>query len=354
MALKKFFIFLFVCLSSGELWALPYIPGCPLHESCVRALKQEQRERQRQLRQKESPGQNGEDSTPVLDENGNPIIPKKPIGLIFGFQFSAGDFNDKTKDYFSLRPSIGYMTNIVGLDLFAFGFYTLSLNDPGLSPVHKTEPLPMMQWGGFELMLGHTFDLSDLFSLGFTLDNQNQFNFMPDYSSGAAINRRNTYFPFAILEPELQLGLNLDSGNLRLTNSFPFNYVDDKSLDYEIALAYEWSFGFSVSLGAEWWNIWEEATVGGLGFEFGDLELILSYWHGPFFASLSFDADNEFKGFDLNPYFAYTFKKVTFFFSLVLTNLGNQKTMEEARLDVIQGTSDVTSIIPSIGVKLRI
>lgn len=340
MVMKKLFLLLFACSAAAESWALPYIPGCPLHESCVRALKQEQRARQRQLRQKESPEMSGDEDA--------------PLGLVFGFQFDGGDFGDKTGDYLSLRPSLGYITSIAGFDLFAFGFYTLSLDDPGLSPVHKTEALSTMHRGGVELSLGYTFDLNDILSLGLSLDSQNQFNFTPDTSLEGQLAGRDSFLSFSLLEPALDAALSLDSGSLRLTNSFPFGYADSKSLDYKLTLSFDWAAGFGAAASAEWWNLWEEETEALQGFEFGGVELTLSYWRGAFFASLTAGADGAFTSFDIEPYCAYSFGKLTLFASVVMNNLGEGKSAEETRLDAIQGKRDVTSVIPSIGVKIRI
>jgi len=37
---RIYFLLFFMGIGAASAFALPYIPGCPLHDSCVRALKQ--------------------------------------------------------------------------------------------------------------------------------------------------------------------------------------------------------------------------------------------------------------------------------------------------------------------------
>jgi hypothetical protein len=350
--MKYFLLFFFfialISLGAVSAFALPYIPGCPLHESCVRALKKEQRDRQREQRQRESPdAQRDEDD----DEDGEI---KKPLGIILGFQVGLGDFNDKTNDYINLRSSLAYLNSFGNLDLFASVFYSLALDDPGLSPVNKTEKLPTRNRGGFDVNLGYTFDLSERFTLTAEIDNQLQFDFNPDanslYSNGKVLS-------YAELEPLLKIGCDLEFGDISLSNSFPFSYIDDKALDYTISLAFNADIGLGITLSGQFWNLWvdknSEYGQTNPSFQYGETELILNFWRGAFFASVTLTADSDFEKFGAEPFLSYRIKKTTIFVSVLFSNLGAAGTDDELRLNKIQGKRDVTSVIPSIGVKFR-
>jgi len=352
--MRQFFSFLILMLINAvSLFALPYIPGCPLHESCVRALKQEQRERQREQRRRESPdaAQNEEDEN---DEESESKAVKKPLGIILGFQIDLGDFNDKKNDYINLRPSIAYMKGFGNFDIFASVFYTLSLDDPGLTPVGKDENLPIRNRGGIEASAGYTFDLSERFTLTPELDNQLQFDFNPDanslYSNGKVL-------AYAVLEPLLKLGCDLEFGDISLSNSFPFSYADDMALDYTVSVSFNALIGFGVILSSQFWNLWvdKDSDYGksNPGFQYGETELIINFWRGAFFASLALTADSSFQKFSVNPYLSYRIKKFTIFAGVLFSNLGDAGTYDEIRLNKIQGKRDVSSVIHSIGAKFR-
>ncbi|MDR2575421.1 MAG: hypothetical protein LBC52_03160 [Treponema sp.] len=347
-----FFIFVFIALMSlgaTSAFALPYIPGCPLHDSCVRTLKKEQRDRQREQRQRESPdAQKDEDDD---DEDGEV---KKPLGIILGFQVGFGDFNDKTNDYFNLRPSIAYLNSFGNFDFFAGVFYSLSLDDPGLSSVKKDEKLPTRNRGGIDVNIGYTFDLSERFTLTAEIDNQLQFDFNPDanslYSNGKVLS-------YAELEPLTRIGYDLEFGDISLSNSFPFSYADDMALDYTVSLSFNANIGFGLTLSSQFWNLWvdKDSEYGQTnpGFQYGETELILNFWRGAFFASVTLTADSDFEKFGVEPFLSYRIKKITIFASVLFSNLGASGTDDELRLNKIQGKRDVTSVIPTIGVKLR-
>ena len=335
-------------------WALPYIPGCPLHDSCVRAFKQEQRHRQREQRQRESPDAAREEDETEEGEDGEMVPVKRPLGIIVGFQMDLGDWNDRKNDYINLRPSIAYMNGFGNLDIFASAFFTLSLDDPGLAPVTKDEKLRTMSRGGIQANLAYTFDLSERFTLTPAIDNQNQFDFTPDvnslYSNGKVLS-------YSVLEPSLRLGYDIEIGDLSLTNSFPFSYTGDLALDYTISLSLNFLFGFGITLTSQFWDLWvdPDSEYGQTEpeFKYGETELVLSYWRGPFFASLALSADSDFKQFSIEPYVSYRIKKVSLFLSVLFTNLGASGTDEEIRLNAIQGKRDVSGVIPSIGMKYR-
>jgi len=351
------FILIFLTALMGAP-ALPYIPGCPLHESCVRAFKQEQRQRQREQRQRESPDASVEldDETEGEDdgEGGETKPVKKPLGIIMGYQMDMGDFNNKKNDYINMRPSMAYLNGFGNLDIFASVFYTLSLDDPGLSPAGRDEKLNTMSRGGVQMNAGYTFDLSERFTLTPELDNQLQFDFMPDanslYSNGKVLSN-------AVLEPALRLGCDIEVGDLTVTNSFPFAYAGDMALDYTVAATFNALLGFGVTLSCDLWNLWvDPASEYGQtnpGFQYGGTDLTFNYWRGPLFASLTFTADGAFQKFSVEPYVSYRIKNISLFAGIVFSNLGATGTYEEIRLNQIQGRRDVSGVIPSIGMKYR-
>jgi hypothetical protein len=350
--MKIFFTLLlftvFMCFNTASAFALPYIPGCPLHDSCVRAFKQEQRERQREQRQRESPDALQEEWD---DETG---AAQKLLGLILGFQIDMGDFNDKKNDYINLRPSLAYMNGFGNLDFFASVFYTLSLDDPGLSPVAKDEKLPIRNRAGINVNVGYTFDLSERFTLTPELDNQLQLDFNPDtnslYSNGKILS-------YAVLEPLFRIGCDLEFGDISLSNSFPFSYIDDMAMDYTVSLSFNAIIGFGITLSCRFWNLWvdKDSEYGQTNpdFQYGETELIVNFWYGSFFASLTLTADSAFRQFSVEPYLSYRIKRVSLFAGVLFTNLGAEGTYDEIRLNRIQGKRDVSSVIPSIGAKFR-
>jgi hypothetical protein len=330
-------------------FGLPYIPGCPLHESCVRALKQEQRERQRALRQRDNPNQDLDETS---DKEGNV---KRPLGIFLSFQVSVGDFNDRQHDYISLKPTVGYMNSFGNFDIFACVFYSFFFDDPGISPVKKDEPLRSLHRGGFEATIGYNFDIADSFTLGISLDNQNQLSLNPD---DASLSGDDTYLSSAVMEPLVSLRYELPIGDVSLENSFPFSYVSDKALDYVLGLTVNTDWGFGVRAGFEWWNLWvdtgSEYGMTDPAFQYGQTEVVVNYWRNIFFVSLTLTADREFKRFGVEPYGAVNIgRHLTVFAGVVLDNLGKQADDETLRLNAIQGKRDVTSVIPSLGVKLR-
>jgi len=335
------FLLFFIVIAVVD--ALPYIPGCPLHESCVRIYKQEQRQRQRERRQRESPDIPQEETD---DEDGAENKPvKKPLGLIMGLQIDLGNFNNSKNDYINLRPSVAYLNDFSNFDIFAHIFYTLSLDDPGLSPVAKNEKLETLIRAGIMANIGYSFDISESLILGAEIDNQLYFDFTSD--ANPYVSNGNT-FSYAVLEPLFRIGYDMEIGDISLSNSFPFSYVGGMALDYTVAASFNTLFGLGFTVSCQLWNLWADMV-----FQYGETELTVSYWHGPFFASLSVTADGSFRQFGVEPYLAYRIKQCTIFASLVLTNLGKPLTNDEMRLNKIQGRQDVTGIVPTIGAKFR-
>jgi hypothetical protein len=348
--MKGMILFFTVLMGPGAalVFALPYIPDCPLHDSCVRAFKQEQRERQREQRQRESP------DAPKNEEDAETESAKKPIGLILGFQIDLGDFNDKRNDYINLRPSVAYLNSFGNLDVFASVFYTLSLDDPGLSPVGKDEKLPIRNRIGFDTNVGYTFNINDHFTLTPEIDNQIQLDFKPDanslYSNGKIIS-------YAVLEPLLRVACDLEFGDISLSNSLPFAYAGDMALDYTVSVSFNSPLGFGLTLSSRFWNLWvdknSEYGRTNPGFQYGETELMINFWRGSFFASLTLTADGAFKRFSVEPYLSYRIKRISLFAGVLFNNLGTTGTYEEIRLNHIQGKRDVSSVVPSIGAKFR-
>ncbi|MDR1362903.1 MAG: hypothetical protein LBJ35_02475 [Spirochaetaceae bacterium] len=333
--MSKFFLSVLLLCAAASLDALPYIPGCPLHESCVRALRQETQARRRALERRETPDVEGRTS-----------------GVYTGFQMDLGDFNDSANDYINLRPSLAYLNSLNSIDLFFCAFYTFSTADPGISPVTDSQSLPPVHRGGLEANVAYSFDIAEAFALTFALDNQNMFVFNPDESS---LNGNDKALAYAALEPSLRLAYTLDFGEASILNSLPFHYTDDSSLDYALSLMLNTDGGLGFTLNLEWWNLWaaEKTETGEAAspFEYGQTEVVVHFWRGKFFASLAATADSSFTRFGIEPYAAYTLGRFTLFASVLVNNMGAQPDDTTMRVNLIQGKRDVTSVIPSIGVK---
>jgi hypothetical protein len=338
-----FVSFLFFIFLEGG-FCLPDIPGCPLHESCVQALKREQRRSQRELRRRENPEAPMNQGELVGTSEGGAV--KKTLGIILGFQLDAGDFNDKKNDYINLRPSLSYLKVFGGLDIFLSAFYSLSLDDPGLSPAGKDEKLETLNRCGFEAGAAYVFDFGDSFILDLELSNRNLF----DMSSGDS--------SYAVLEPSFRIAYVFVFGELNAGCGFPFAYAGDMALDYTVSVGFSAAPGFGLDLSSRFWNVWVErdSEYGRTnpGFQYGETELLLNYWRGPFFASLILTADGPFRQFSVEPYLSYRFKTITFFTGLLFNNLGAEGDMDKIRLNQIQGKRDISGVIPSIGIKLQI
>lgn len=333
------FLLFFTVLMDGA--ALPSIPGCPLHDSCVRALQQEQRRRQRELRQREAP------------DAGEAGAAQNSPGLLLGFQIDGGDSNDKTNDYINLRPSLAYLNGLGNLDIFLCAFYTLSLDDPGLWPVGQKERLAARNRYGFEANAAYNFDAGGPFSFALGLDARNQFTVSPGGDSEGGEN----LFSYAALEPAFKIGYDVDWGDFSAGSSFPFTYAGAMALDYTVSAAVNTVFGFGLALTSRFWNLRvdRESEYGRTNpaFQYGETELILNYWDGPFFASLALTADAAFRQFSVEPYLSYRIKRITLFAGLLFNNLGPEGNEDEIRLNLIQGKRDVSGVIPSLGLKYR-
>jgi len=334
-------LLLFFTVLAGSA-ALPYIPGCPLHESCVRAFKQEQRRRQREQRRRESPDAPQEEA-------------EAETGIILGFQIDLGDFSSRNNDYINLRPSLAYLNCFGNLDIFLSVFYNLSLDDPGLSPVGRDEKLETLNRGGITANVGYTFDLNESFTLAAGLDNQLYFDFNPDANP---LNSSGKILSYAVLEPALRIGYDTALGDISVSGGFPFSYVNDMALDYTVSVSFYTFIGLGVTLSSRFWNLWvdpdSEYGQTNPDFQYGETELTVSYWQGALYASLSLTADGGFRQFSVEPYLSYRIKQITLFASVLFANLGEPLTYDEMRLNKIQGKRDVSGVIPAIGARFRI
>jgi hypothetical protein len=339
--MRKKVIALAVLFAAAALdgYTLPSIPGCPLHESCVRALKQEQRNRQRSLKRRETPDA----------ETGGTLR-----GVYLGFQTDLGDLNDSANDYINLRVSAGYLNSFGNIDLFGGVFYTFAFDDPGLSPVAGRSSLPLQHRGGLEANLAYHISLSETFTLAVALDSWNQFNVIPN---ATAIGGNAPFSAYAVLEPALCLVYALPFGEADVSSSFPLSYADDKALDYTLSFSLNTDAGLGLTANLTWQYLWAEKAQSDNGtippFSYGQTEIVARFWRGAFFASLAATADGGFTRFGLEPYAAYTIRRITLFASVLLTNLGAQPDKDTARLNLIQGKRDITSVIPSVGMRVR-
>jgi hypothetical protein len=160
------------------------------------------------------------------------------------------------------------------------------------------------------------------------------------------------------MEPSLTISYALESGDLSFTNSFPFSYSGEMAMDYTISLSFNTLIGFGITLSGYFWNLWvdpdSEYGQTNPSFQYGETELILNYWNGPFFASLALTANSTFRQFGVEPYLSYRINNFTVFACVAFTNLGEAGNNEQIRLNKIMGKRDVSSVIPSIGVKYRL
>jgi hypothetical protein len=277
----------------------------------------------------------------------------KSLGVYLGLQTDLGDFNDSANDYINIRAQAGYLNSFGDIDLFCGAVYTFGFDDPGLSPVVGRPSLPPPRRAGLEANIAYNAALSENFTLALALDSQNQF----DFTRGAALSgEKGAFAVYAVLEPALRLSYALPFGEADVSNSFPFSWADGKALDYILSLSLNTDAGLGVAAGFTWRNLWAEKDSGGeeASLTYGQTEVVAHFWRGAFFVSLAATADGGFGSFGLEPYAAYTIGPITVFASVLLSNLGAEPDEETARLNLIWGKRDITSVIPSIGVRARL
>jgi hypothetical protein len=304
---KRFILFSFVFLVEGSaLFGLPYIPGCPLHESCVRALRQEQRNRRRGLKNADRAALSGAEGE---------------TGLNLGFQADLGDVLDGP--VLGLRPALAWFGSPGGLDIYLGAFYTVNFD------------YPRAQKTGFQETLSYSFFPGDTATLSLSVDNDDQITISP----GAV------ELLYAVAEPSLNYAQDLPLGAVSLTLSLPLGYGPEFSVDTGLGLGYDFPFGLYLEAVARIWVAPEP--------EYGETELSLSWQNRAFYASCAFIADKTFKTYGVEPCAAWSVKGFTLFAAVLIDGLGEGKTAESAAVAEELGLKNGVSLVPSLGIKYR-
>jgi hypothetical protein len=326
--MKKVWLFFLIgfLITGMDLFCLPYIPGCPLHDSCVRALRAEQRARRRANKNRDGAG-----LAMTAAHNIN-------LGLIAGFD----DLADAERvPAFTLKPTLAYFGNFGSFDLYLGAFYTFFFEDP------------LVRKGGLQETFGYNFLLGDSTTLTITLDNDNQFNFTRDKNIQVDSD---FYCMFANLEPSLTLTQDLTYGDISVAIGVPLDYseyvnkhlIEDfgdpqLAMDGYITLGYNTSFGLGIQVSP---RMWIKPEV-----EYGETELTLTWGNQSFYTSLTLSADDTFKEWSIEPYIAYTYKNWMFTATVVFDGIGSTGTGNDL-VDAESGAGKMT-ITPSIGIKYR-
>ncbi|MDR3131093.1 MAG: hypothetical protein LBU18_06055 [Treponema sp.] len=305
--MKRLLLFLFAFLAGGlSLFGLPYIPGCPLHESCVRALRQEQRDRRRGLKNTDKlilPGA----------ERGN--------GFNLGFQADLGDVLDEP--ILGLRPAIAWFGSFADLDIYMGVFYTINFD------------YPRIQRTGFQETLSYSFFPADSVTLNISVDNDNQINLSPG----------TVELLYAAAEPSISYIQDLPVGDITLTLAIPMGYSPEFSMDASLSLGYKFPFGLYLEAAARVWAAPE--------LDYGETEFTLSWLKNSFYTSLTLTADKNFKTYSLEPYTAWSIKGFTLFASVLIDGIGEGNGMESTAVAEELGQKDGLTLIPCLGIKYR-
>jgi hypothetical protein len=288
----------------GVLFGLPYIPGCPLHESCVRALRQEQRNRRRGLK--------NTDRLAGLE---------RKTGLNLGIRADLGDLLEEP--ILGLRPSLSWSGGFGGLDVYLGGFYTVSFD------------YPRVQGAGFQENLSYSFFPADKNTLTLSLDNDNQMN----VSGGTA------ELLYAAAEPGLCWTRDLPPGEVSLSLGLPLGYGEEFSVDTALGLGWRFPWGLYLEAAA---RIWVEPEP-----DYGETEFTLGWLNGRFYASLTINADRNFTTYSIEPYAAWSAGRFTLFAGLLVEGIGRGKALESAEAARELGLKEGVSLIPSLGVRWR-
>jgi hypothetical protein len=299
------FSFVFI-VENAALFGLPYIPGCPLHESCVRALRQEQRNRRRGLKNTDKV-----------------ILPgaERGTGLNLGFQADLGDVLDEP--ILGLRPTFAWFGSLVDLDVYLGAFYTVNFD------------YPRTQKAGFQETLTCNFFPGDTTTLSLSADNDDQFNISPG----------TVELLYAVVEPSLNCTQDLPLGDISLTLALPLAYSPEFSMDTGLALGYGFPFGLYLEAAARVWVVPEP--------EYGETEFTLTWLNKAFYASFTLMADKNFKTYSVEPYAAWSIRGFTLFASFLIDGIGGGKTAESAAVAEELGLKDGVTLIPSLGIKYR-
>jgi hypothetical protein len=305
--MKCFILFLLVFLVEGTaLFGLPYIPGCPLHESCVRALRQEQRNRRRGLK-------NADKAVFSGTERGT--------GLNLGIQADLGDVLDEP--ILGLRPTLAWFGSLADLDIYLGAFYTANFD------------YPRAQKAGFQETLTYSFFPGDTTTLSLSVDNDDQINISP----GAV------ELLYAAAEPSVNCTQDLPLGDISLTLFLPLGYSPEFSMDAGLGLGYGFPFGLYLEAAARMWIVPEP--------EYGETEFTLSWQNKAFYTSCTLIADKNFKTYSVEPYAAWSIKGFTLFAGVLIEGIGGGKTAESAAVAEELGLKNGVSLIPSLGIKYQ-
>jgi hypothetical protein len=305
--MKRFLFVLFVFIVDAlAVFGLPYIPGCPLHESCVRALRQEQRDRRRGLKNTDKV-----------------IFPgaERGTGLNLGFQADPGDILDEP--ILGLRPTLAWFGSLADLDIYLGAFYTVNFDYPR---AHKA---------GFQETLTYSFFPGDTTTLSLGVDNDDQFNISPG----------TVELLYAVAEPSLSCTRDLPLGDITLTLAFPLGYSPEFSMDTGLGLGYGFPFGLYLEAAARVWIAPEP--------EYGETEFTLGWRNKAFYASCTLIADKNFKTYRVEPYAAWSIKSFTLFAGAVIEGIGEERTAESAVAAEEPGLKNGVTLIPRLGITYR-
>jgi hypothetical protein len=297
----------FVFLTAGPaLFGLPYIPGCPLHDSCVRALRQEQRDRRRGLK-----------NTDRI------VLPgvERGIGFNVGLQADLGDVLDEP--ILGLRPTLAWSGGLGDFDIYLGAFYALSFDYPRIQRV------------GFQENLSYSFFPTDSATLSLSIDNDDQINLSP----GAV------ELLYAAAEPGLSWTQDLPLGDISLSLDLPLGYSPEFSMDAGLGLGCRFPLGLYLEAVARVWAVPEP--------DYGETEFTLSWMKNRFYVSFTLAADKNFKTWSLEPYAAWSIKGFTLFAKLVIDGMGGGNTVESAAAAQELGLKDGVSLIPCVGLTYR-
>jgi hypothetical protein len=305
---KRVLVCLFALLAGGAgLFGLPHIPGCPLHESCVRALRQEQRNRRRGLKNTD-----------------RVILPARSDGastLSLGVQGDLGNLTDEA--ILGLRPNAAWFGGVGNFDIYLGAFYTLNFD------------YPLNQKTGFQEFLSYSFFPGDAVTLSFGLDNDNQLSISPGTAE----------MLYAVAEPSLNCAWDLSLGEINFGLAFPLGYSPEFSVDTGASFGYRFSFGLYLETAVQIWVAPEP--------DYGETELSLSWPIGRFYTALTLTADKYFRTYSIEPYLACSIGAFTLLASVLIDGIGGKMEAESAAVSQDLGLKDDVFIVPSLGLKYR-
>jgi hypothetical protein len=301
-------VLLLACFAADPaLFGRPSIPGCPLHESCVRALRQEQRNRRRGLK--------NNDTMAFPDA-------ERRTGLNLGFQTDLGDVLDEP--ILGLRPTLAWFGSPADLDVYLGAFYSAGFD------------YPRVQRTGFRETLSYSVFPGDSAVLTVSVDNDDQINISPG----------TVELLYAVAEPGISWTQDLPLGDLSLALSLPLGYSPEFSMDAGLGLGYRFPFGLSLEALARVWAAPEP--------DYGETEFTLAWLNRGFYVSLALVADKNFKSYSVEPYAAWSVKGFTLFISLLLDGIGESGGPDSAAAAQELGLKDGVSLVPSLGVAYRL